>query len=259
MKKIKIYCMILALIVIVPNLTGFSYAKNNVKVMDLEINELRKNVRVIDLEIDELDNITEFNYTKIENGEILFYEETLSNNNIYTKIFKNNILIDEFNTTIIVSNSGKISAEIMNVKSFLTEVISIGQLNGDSLPESMGTYAIVPPNRTRHPLDMEYYLAYGTGGHLGVRNLTLAAIVGVIAAVGTGGNIIAGSATAVGILILEGGYRDVWYDMDSFHPYGTDMIGRPIWKKVQKLYSGNDRRRQIGATLYYDSDLTVVR
>lgn len=245
MNKFKIFCVILALITLVPNLNSFSYAENN--------------DRVIDLEIKEFNNTVEFNYKKIEDGKTVLYEETLSNNNINTKKFINNILIDEFDSIIITDDIGEISVEINNVRNNSTEVIKINQDYEEVMYGSIGTYAIVPSNRTRHPTDNEYYLSHGSTGHLGVEKLTVAAIVGVITTIGSGGSLVVGAVSAMAVLIVDGGFKNVYYEENTYYPYGTDMIGRPLWKRVQKVYSGNDKSRQIGSTLYYDSDLTVVR
>lgn len=241
MKKSKIFSFVLTLVILFSSFNSFTYAENIDKIIDLEVRESA--------------NLIEFKYKQLENGEMYFYEEILTNNHIHTKKYKNDTLVDEFDSFINVDKLGRMSVKIINAKSGSTQIIEVTQ-DVDVASDLINPKAVVPPNRTSHPRDNEYYLSHSHNGHMGIDTLTYAAVYAALGRLFTGGHPGGGAIAAATKIIIDGGFRNVWYTTETYHPYGMDMKGRPLWKKIKKLYSGNDRTNLI-ETMYYDSDLVV--
>lgn len=209
-----------------------------------------------ELGIKEYNDLIVFNYEQEENGKIYRYEEILSGNHVHTKKYEKDKLINEFDSYIKVDQSKNISVKVVNEKMGTTEIIEVTK-DMRSENEDIGVRAVVPNGRKHHPYDNEYYFNGSSSGHLGFRNLTRAVIVGALSSLVSKGNIIIGSIGAAATLIAEKGFRNVYYTEESYYPYGMDMKGRPIWKKITYLYAGNDRSHLI-ETIYTDADLVVT-
>lgn len=112
-------------------------------------------------------------------------------------------------------------------------------------------------DRKHNPDDGEYVFMGSSSGHVGFKNLKRAAIMGALSPIFTVGNNTGSSIAGITTLVFSGGYRNVYYTEESYHPYGTDIKGRPIWKNIIKLYSGNDRSHLIDV-IKVDADLIVT-
>lgn len=246
MKNFKKLCIVLVLTISFMSFNNFSYAVEDEKNVGEDISnlEIRENTN----------ESIEFSYQKIENGKKIKYEEVLTDNHIQTKKYEGDTLIDKFESFIDVNN-GEVSVRIEKDNS--SQVITVGEIIQNDMDQTFSPFAVVPGNKTRHPLNNEYYRVIKTGGHLGFQRLTEAAIVGSLGAIVSGGSLAIGSLASMAKLLISGGYRNVYYTEELYYPYGNDMKGEPLSKTVIKIYSGNDKTNQIGKTLYYDSDLVV--
>lgn len=214
-----------------------------------------EDVNISNVDIKETNNSIFFKYKEIENGKIYVYEETLTGTHVHTKKYDKDILIDEFDSYINKDRDGNINVEVVKDGKII-DFVEVTK-NVRNRGHNISTRAIVPSDRKHHPDDREYVFMGSSSGHLGFRNLTRAAIMGALSTLFTGGNIVGGSLAGITTLVFSGGYRNVYYTEESYHPYGTDMKGRPIWKKIIKLYSGNDRSHLIDV-IKVDADLVVT-
>lgn len=245
MKKYKVLSFCLSLIILFSSFSSVVYA-----------NDTNTN-KVNDVKITEIEKITKFEYEKVEDGQTYNYEETLSNNIVHTKKYKNNVIVNEFETQIIVDDFNRVSAKIIDSNNNSTKTIKISQ---DMQIESnlISPFAVVPPGRRTHPTDNRYYFGTSITGHMRFEMLTYAVIYAVISATVMKGKLIGKSVIGAAIgVIIHNEYRNVFYQLDTYYPYGSGMKGEPIWKKIQKLYAGNNRNVLI-ETLDWGAPLVVV-
>lgn len=207
------------------------------------------------VDIKETDTTTFLKYKEIENGKMYTYDETIIGTHVHTKKYNQDILIDEFDSYINKDSNGNIHVQVIKDGKLINSVEVTKTIRNED--HNINTLAIVPSNRKHHPDDKEYVFTGSSSGHLGFKNLTRAVIIGALTTLLTGGNVKGGSVAGAATLIANGGYRNVYYTEETYYPYGTDMKGRPLWKKIFKLYSGNDKNHLI-EIIKTDSDLVVT-
>ena len=214
-----------------------------------------KDTDISNVDIKETDTTTFLKYKEFENGRIYTYDETIIGNHVHTKKYNKDILIDEFDSYINKDSNGNVHVQVVKDGKLINSVDVTKTIRNKDY--NINTLAIVPSNRKHHPNDKEYVFTGSSSGHLGFKNLTKAAIMGALTALITGSYVAGGSVAGVATLIADEEIRNVYYTEETYHPYGTDMKGKPLWKKIIKLYSGNDKNHLIDVIMT-NSDLVVT-
>lgn len=199
---------------------------------------------------------------QIEDDKVVYYDETHENNVTYTKKYiKDNdelLLLEEFTTTINSEENGSIAAIIYNVSDNTSSTYIVSEEEDFSKPNQDFIQLL---SQKRHPLASDYVLRTRKSGHLGFSSLSKAAIIGVISTLITGGNVKAGALAAVATFVLNGGYRHLYYSREHYIAYGS-KAGRPLWKRIVRLYYDKNRTNQLPGTkgtIYIDSDILTRR
>lgn len=249
MNKKNILSGLMAIILIFTSVSSTVFA-DNINSLAVEDMYEDENIQIIEYK----DGSSSFKYTQEENGKEYLYKEILRDNSVFTQKYYEGDLVEEFTTELDIGVSNEITAEIIRDEN--SEVIEVSK--AEETQTQIRPYAVVPSNRTRHPRDREYYLSTRTNGNVRFNKLTQAAIAAALKI--TLGEGITGTAILAGIIgkIVSGDMRNIDYVRASYHPYGNDMKGRPLFKRVIKYYSPNYPSRQVGDPVYVDSDLTVV-
>ena len=214
-----------------------------------------KDTDISNVDIIETDTTTFLKYKEFENGKIYTYDETIIGNHVHTKKYNKDILIDEFDSYINKDSNGNVHVQVVKDGKLIDSVEVTKTIRNKDY--NINTLAIVPSNRKHHPNDKEYVFTGSSSGHLVFKNLTKAVIMGVLSNLLTGGSRVGGSIAGAASLIADGGFRNVYYTEETYHPYGSDMKGKPLWKKITKLYSGNDKNHLI-EVFNTNSDLVVT-
>lgn len=247
MNKSKFIYTLLVVFLLLTNLNSIAYAiEDKDYVFD-------KGISVVEKE-----NGCILSYKETENSESVFYVEKIEGNFVNTKKFHdkngNLDLVEEINS-IIYKDGETVILKETNVTKGTVERKILGKEINEYHDDSKTERVAVPAGKKRHPLNKNYYFAYSISGHLGFRNLTHGVILATLTTALTGGNIVGGSLSGIATVIANGGYRNIYYKNEIYYPYGTGHKGKPIWKKVTRYYRNSNLTRQIGNTIYTDSDL----
>lgn len=196
-------------------------------------------------------------YVVEENSDTFYYDEKYDDGLIttlkYMKTSRGYEFVEEIQTVISQNFNGEWIATINNLtnKTILIETVSEGK-NRHFIEQNY----IAPSayNYIWHPLHSDYYRVTAVSGHLGVKNLTQAAIVALISTAISGGSLKLGTIAGIATGVLSGGWSNLFYTEEHYYPYGPS-IGKPIWKRIYKYYYDVNRSNQCGDTLYTDADI----
>lgn len=192
-------------------------------------------------------------YEQVENNRTIYYDEEVKGNIINTKKYNKDNgdlkLLEEFNTIIDHENNGTTVATIENITLNTVETRVIGTETISNVRADAST-----SGRVYHPLHSDYYRSMATSGHLGLTNLTKAAITFAIGTVITGGTLVAGSVAGIVTGVMSGGWSNLYYRNESYAPEGKGP-GRPLWRRIVRYYYDRDQTNQAGGNLYYDADI----
>jgi hypothetical protein len=206
----------------------------------------------------ETDNGFVLTYDIIENGSKVHYVEKVDGDVVNTKKYTLNgnemILFEELNTIINEKSNGEITGTIINLSknTSTTEVIKQPTLHKQS-ENNMLEFSRMSRKKW-HPDYDDYYLGKTISSSLNFKKFTKAAVIAVVTTLITKGNVGAGIIAGVVALVLDSGISNLYYEEETYYPYGSGA-GRPIWKKITTLYYDRNLTNQFGNSLYIDADL----
>lgn len=234
-------------VLLITSCSSFVFADNS-EYMVTETNGYR---------ITEKNNDFTMEYDQIENGRTVHYFEETNGNVINTKKFYNNNsrleLFEEINTTIESKINGSIIATVSNITNNTVKIQVVREPNIVNYKSNVFALS-TRSSKEWHPLASDYYKTTSSTGHLGVANLTNAAMTWLITTIITKGNIVLGTIAGVVSAVKDGGWSNLYYEKKHYGAYGSGA-GRVLWKEIVKYYYDVERTNQAGNTIYVDSDL----